>query len=186
MAKKPLPTPEQLRQLLRYEPDTGKLFWKERGPQWFTDDKSHSAALRAKIWNARYANQEAMTSADGSYLQGSIFDTKQRAHRVAWAVHYGEWPALFVDHVNCIGTDNRISNLRLATNGQNMSNQGIRADNTSGCKGVSWSRQSQKWDARIKHAGRQECLGKFNSKEEASAAYQEAAKRLHGKFARIE
>lgn len=37
MATKPLPTPTELRQLLRYEPETGKLLWRERGPQWFSE-----------------------------------------------------------------------------------------------------------------------------------------------------
>src|SRR5690625_5199426 len=53
MADKILPTPEQLRELLRYEPETGKLYWKARPAELFKDKRSHGA------WNARYAGKEA-------------------------------------------------------------------------------------------------------------------------------
>ena len=43
-------------------------------------------------------------------------------HRVAWALHYGEWPASFIDHINHIRDDNRIHNLRVVTRAENNSN----------------------------------------------------------------
>jgi hypothetical protein len=93
-----------------------------------------------------------------------------------------------VDHINGDGLDNRRSNLRPCTRSQNMANRGRQRNNTSGYKGV--SRSGRKWCARIyapnPNGGRSRALtlGRFDSPEEAHAAYCEAAKRLHGEFAR--
>ena len=179
MAAKPLPSPEVLRQLLRYEPETGKLFWRERGPEIAPDER-----LR-KAWNTSWAGKEAFTCiAPVGYRQGNILQRRQYAHRVAWVLHFGEWPHMHIDHVNGDRTDNRIVNLRLASRSNNQHNQGIRKSNTSGFKGVSWNRQCQKWSAWIRCRGMSHYLGLYPTPEEAHAAYCEAAERLHGEFAR--
>lgn len=92
------------------------------------------------------------------------------------------WP--LVDHRNGDGLDNRRANLRRATKSQNGANQRIAARNTSGFKGVSWHKASQKWDAHIRANGRQRHLGLFLSPEEAARAYDAAARDLFGEFAR--
>lgn len=181
MATRILPTPEQLRELLRYEPDTGKLFWKERPLN------SFDSARIGKTWNARYADREALTYVHKSgYRQGIVLGLSLKAHRVAWALHYGMWPEADLDHVNCDKGDNRIENLRSASRPQNGWNVGRPSTNTSGYKGVTFFQQTQKWRARITVGGKVQHLGHFGTPEAAHAAYCEAAKKYHGEFARTE
>lgn len=90
-----------------------------------------------------------------------------------------------VDHKNRNGLDNRRENLRLATNAQNARNVSRRSDNKSGYKGVGFHRATGAWAAQIVVDGRHEHLGLFSSKEEAAAAYDAAAVRLHGDYAVI-
>lgn len=185
MAKKPLPSPEVLRQLLRYEPDTGKLFWRERGPGWFDQGLRHTPGQKMRQWNSRYAGTEAFTSKDAhGYLVGAIFNVKYKSHRVAWAMVSGEWPTGDVDHINCDRSDNRLSNLRLATRAQNMQNRGATRRNTTGLKGVCWDSGRKKWLAQIKINGRNTYLGRHDTPEQAHAAYLRAADLEHGEFAR--
>lgn len=181
MAERIVPTPEQLRELLRYDPDTGKLFWKERPAVDFKNSRLCNS------WNARFAGKEAFTADNGKgYLCSFIFKMPMKAHRVAWAIHYGEWPPGHIDHINRIKSDNRISNLRIATIAENQWNTSTSLANTSGLKGVSWSASQKKWRARISVRGVMVWLGYFESKDEAHAAYCEAAKKYHGEFARTE
>lgn len=65
MAVKPLPSQEVLRQLLRYEPETGKLFWKARAPDMFPEGKGrYTAARSCQIWNTKYSATEAFSNID--------------------------------------------------------------------------------------------------------------------------
>ncbi len=89
-----------------------------------------------------------------------------------------------VDHASHDTLDNRRSNLRLATHGQNKCNQGKRKDNTSGFKGVSWRKRERKWIARIALEGKRKVIGYYDSAEDAGAAYKAAAIELHGAFAK--
>jgi len=93
-----------------------------------------------------------------------------------------------IDHVNGIRVDNRIVNLRLATNQQNSANSKIRKNNKSGLKGA-YRRNSNNgmcWQATITVKKKAIYLGIFSSKEEAHAAYLNAAKKHFGEFARAE
>lgn len=175
-----LPTPEQLRELLRYEPNTGKLFWKERPLSMF------STGRHCNVWNARYRDKEAFTATDEGYKQGTIFYKRYKAHRVAWAIHYGEWPNGQIDHVNRNRSDNRIVNMRIATNAQNQWNVAVRKESAIGFKGVVKSRGGNGWYARISVNGVRKNLGYFFDPEDAHAAYCKAAKKYHGEFSRTE
>lgn len=93
--------------------------------------------------------------------------------------------ALQVDHINGDRLDNRRLNLRLCTQSQNRCNAGVRASNTSGFKGVSWLRKNKKWMAAIQAGGVAQYIGSFTDKAEAARAYDAAALRLHGAFARL-
>lgn len=95
----------------------------------------------------------------------------------------GEPPGGNVDHKNRDGLDCRRGNLRVATVAQNAHNQAVRRNNTSGFKGVSQCRRTGRWRAKILHEYTVHRLGTFATAEAAAAAYDEAARRLHGEFA---
>jgi hypothetical protein len=92
---------------------------------------------------------------------------------------------LDVDHIREQDTlDNRRSNLRLATRSQNMCNQRKRKDNISGYKGVHWHNQAKKWQAQININGKGISLGLYSAVEDAARAYDAAAIKYHGEFAK--
>ena len=164
MTTKELPAVDYLRKRLRYEPETGKLFWLD------CDDMPNS-------WRLRFAGKEAFTSVCGGYRTGSIKYLGFRAHRVAWAIHYGEWPSNQIDHINGVRIDNRIENLRVVTSQENMRNIKMFNTNTSGVTGVSWVKAREKWMAMISVEGRNKNLGYFQSIDDAKAARAEASTR---------
>jgi hypothetical protein len=83
---------------------------------------------------------------------------------------YGSWPEDQIDHINGNGLDNRLENLRAVSNGENLRNQKIPKNNTSGTIGVSFYKRHQKYQASIKINGIRKHLGYFKNKEEAIAA----------------
>lgn len=87
------------------------------------------------------------------------------------------------DHINGNGLDSRRENLRLATLAENNRNIRKSRANTSGVKGVSWDKQSQKWCASIKVNGRKINLGLFKTFEVACEVRRQAAIKYHGDFA---
>ena len=91
-----------------------------------------------------------------------------------------------VDHIDNDQLNNRRSNLRLATYIENSQNSKKRSHNTSGYKGVLWSKQRQRWQATIVVNKQRKHLGFFEDPELAYKAYCEAAKKYHGEFARLE
>jgi hypothetical protein len=167
---KPLPSPELLRKLLRYEPDTGRLFWRKRTPDMF-EGQSRNAQDCCNAWNNKFAGREAFTSISGKgYNSGAIFGRNYRAHRVIWAIFHGEWPRGQIDHINGNPSDNRIKNLRDVTNEENHRNMKTRSDNTSGVMGVFFYKTRKKWEAYIKTDGRKKHLGYFANIDDAIAA----------------
>lgn len=184
MAKRQLPSPEDVRQLLTYEPETGKLFWKPRGSEWFEGAKMPAEVL-AKRWNPRYAGKEALTASSHGYMAGTVLGRCEFAHRVVWAIANGKWPDDQIDHVDGDRSNNRLCNLREATRSQNQMNRPTQSNNTSGVKGVSFHKPSNRWRAHVKVNGKQMCMGVFRDKESAKNAYIEGIKRLHGDFARM-
>lgn len=90
---------------------------------------------------------------------------------------------LMVDHIDRNTLNNRRSNLRLATIAQNNLNTGIRKDNSSGVKGVSFHRGVGRWTSQISIGGKLQYLGCFDTQESAALAYSTAAQKLHGEFA---
>lgn len=91
---------------------------------------------------------------------------------------------VYVDHVNGDGLDCRRINMRHATASENARNTSKRSDNTSGFKGVSYVKNRSMWEARIKVNQRQYFLGHFQAPEDAARAYDEAARKYFGEFAR--
>lgn len=131
-----LPSPELLRKLLRYDPETGKLFWKPRNER--------------VQWDARWAGKEAFTNLSlNGYKFGRIYYKGYFAHRVAWAISFQEWPNGQIDHINGIRHDNRIKNLRVVSQSDNSKNSSIPSHNSSGFVGVSWCKKRNCWEAHI-------------------------------------
>lgn len=177
MASKPLPPQDVLRQLLDYNPDTGVLTWKERGPQWFKDGR-HSAAHTAAKWNSQNAGKEAFTGDVTGYRLGRINKRHLLAHRVIWMMVHGVDPD-HIDHINGDRADNRLVNLRDVTATGNVRNSKLPCNNTSGVIGISWDRSRAKWEAHITLADRKKHIGRFPCIGQAIRARKEAERR-HG------
>ncbi|API52884.1 hypothetical protein BMW22_15775 [Rhizobium leguminosarum] len=161
------PSQELLRQLLDYDPVTGKLFWKIRPAEMFNAGSKFTSQHNANTWNTRYAGKEAFASKNGhGYHQGSIFKRKYEAHRVIWAWMTGEWPPT-VDHENGDIENNRWRNLKAKSRAGNQRNLGLRKNNTTGINGVV-KHASGRWRAMMMIGRKCKTLGYFDTKEEAA------------------
>lgn len=145
-------TVERLRELLSYDPATGELRWSIRRG------------------NVRAGSLAGSLDSHG-YLRVSIDGRFYKAHRLVWMHVHGAWPAGEIDHINMVKTDNRIANLRDATRSENQKNTLLYRRNSSGYRGVCWSKQKNRWQAMISENGRLRHLGYFDCPESASAAY---------------
>lgn len=158
-------TPEVCRQLLRYEPATGKLYWLARPREMFVSQRSFST------WNANFAGKEALTALSRGYHVGAIHSVMMKAHRVAYAIYHGVWPDV-IDHIDGDPGNNRIENLRSSSQADNLRNLSIRSDNTTGANGV--YRAGRKWTAQITVGGKGRHIGTFDTFEEATEEAQKA------------
>lgn len=150
--------------VLTYEPETGKFFWKK------------------SIGKKTVVGAEAGSVDNSGYSKIKIYGRTYRAHRLAWLLINGEWPKKEIDHVNGIRNDNRIENLRLANSRQNKMNSCLRKDNTSGYRGVIFHPKKCLWQARIGRNGKMKSLGYFKDKLEATRKYNESAQLEFGNF----
>lgn len=126
----------------------------------------------------------AMPIDDRFYVSASVWMSDQTngtllLHRLVMNAPDG----MDVDHKNHNGLDNRRSNLRVCTRAQNLANTRPGRNNTSGYKGVSWSKQHRKWAAYIKINYKRRHLGLFMEKRDAATAYNTAAYEAWGEFA---
>lgn len=162
-------TPELLRELLDYDPETGKLTWLPR-----TKDNHPNDQVRRRL-NTQFAGREAFTTTSSKgYKRGILLNRDFLAHRVIWALHTGAWPEDQIDHVNGNRSDNRIENLRVVSNQENQKNQRLYSNNTSGYMGVLWNKGCKRWSSRIQVDGGNLHLGLFDDIEDAIAARKEA------------
>lgn len=116
------------------------------------------------------------------YLYVGIGHKRYFLHRLAWLYVYGSFPIGHIDHINRAPADNRISNLRVATNQQNAFNTKIRSDNSSGHKGVHWNKLSNNWRVRACLNQKHISLGCYKIKEDAIKAYKDFIETHHGDF----
>lgn len=151
---------------LRYEPETGHLFW-EKGGRGRKNLNIPTGTLRKK----------------NGYMQTGFMGKMFLNHRLAWLLHNGVWPKAQIDHVNGDRKDNRIVNLREATSSDNNHNRTTGGRGTSGIPGVRFSSWHKKWWARIHSDSRFIHLGFFKDKEEAVSARREAELHYWGRFA---
>lgn len=126
------------------------------------------------FWNGRhwYAVRNIRVNGRGGteYLHRFIVGASGKAH---------------VDHINGDTLNNCRDNLRLATCAENCRNRGKTLSNTSGHKGVSWNKRTEKWKAFIRVNYRQISLGEFFNKTLAALAYDDAAMKYFGEFAKL-
>ncbi|HEJ8008058.1 TPA: HNH endonuclease [Serratia marcescens] len=157
---------ETIKELLNYNPATGEFTW-----------------LRNRSSKA-VAGQIAGSICKDGYRHIKINGMTYKAHRLAWFYCYGTWPEGEIDHRFRNRDDNREQSIRQASASENSINRGMRRDNSSGFKGVSWNRKSKKWSAEITANGNRMFLGFFMTPELAAEAYNKAAEQHHGKFVR--
>jgi hypothetical protein len=155
--------PEEIRDLLEYNPETGALTWKK--------------------WGRKANGGVAGVLNEKGYRRIEFKGIKYRAHRIAWFLYYGEEPQNEIDHINGCKSDNRICNLRLADQFQNAWNKKISKLNKSGIKGVHFHGRHKKWVARIEANKKAYHLGYFDDLNKAAIAIIETRKQLHKEFA---
>lgn len=162
MTEKTLPSVEYLRKRLRYEPETGKLYWR--------DDPT-----KRQNWRTMWAGREAFTAKnEHGYHLGALDYKMLKAHRVIWALVYGRWPQGEIDHINRVRDDNRIENLREANPKEQRRNMSKHKHNTSGVMGVSFDKARGLWRANVWENNKQVYLGRFKTMEEAIKAREDA------------
>jgi hypothetical protein len=157
------PSLESVRELFAYDASTGAI----------TRRVSTSS-------NARAGAQAGSLDARG-YLIVSIGKVQWKAHRVAWLLHYGEWPVGWIDHINRDRTDNRIENLRVAEPTISAINRSTWG--RSKYRGVYYDAKWRVWRASIRFRGDRTHLGPFQTEEDAARGYDTAAKKVHGSLA---
>lgn len=165
------PSVARLHELFRYDPVTGKLFWRLRSGESFHTSK------RAKSWNTKNADREAGWLERNGYRRVIVGREFLLTHRVIWALAYDVWPMKEIDHVDQNRSNNVLSNLLEAGPQLNAVNKSMSRTNTSGCTGVHRS-HSGTWVAEIRLQRKREYLGTFYSFEDAVLARKEAQKRL--------
>lgn len=163
-----------------YDQATGNLIWKQRPREHFSSEKEH------RRFNNRFAITSAGSKDTRGYVQVRINRRSIRAHRIVWQMFNGPIPeGIQIDHANGIINDNRIMNLRMATDIENAQNRKLNANNKTGIKGVRLNCVSGKYMAQISANGIKMHLGSFSTKGTAAVAYAKAALKLHGQFARF-
>lgn len=169
-------TAKQLRSALDYNSETGVFSRRVR----------ENTSENVRLWNGRYAGKAAGYIDMFGYVSIKIGNIAYRAHRLAWLYMTGNWPPDEIDHIDMNKSNNSWKNLRCATRAQNQGNTRVQRNNLSGLKGVSAATGSKKYPfmARITVAGRTRSVGRFKTKAEGFAAYQDAAIETFGEYSR--
>ena len=143
-------TQERLKELLHYDPETGVFTW-------------------VKSRKRTKAGDVAGYTCSG-YTRIQVDYVTYRAHRLAYLYIHGHMPDVKIDHKDRDPSNNRISNLRPATNSQNSLNARVRSNNTSGYKGVHRHGPTGKWLASIGIDQKRHHLGLFDNILDAVSA----------------
>lgn len=174
---KPLPSQEELHKLLRYEPSTGALYWRERSP----------TTKANRIFNKTFVGRPAgYLQKRYGYIIVEIFVVHYKAHRVIWKMMTGTDPREWIDHIDQDRSNNRWENLREATQAQNQYNAKRSPRNTSGFRCVSFIRRFGKYRAAVQVGGERQHIGYFETKAGARAAATDVINKTRGRFARTD
>lgn len=147
------------------------VLYRKAKPEWMFSSKQAWLA-----WNGKFANKPAgsifrPTKARTRYIRVKLNGRSMYAHRILWEMLKGPIPkGMFIDHINGDGLDNRIDNLMLVNSADSAKNMPMQKKRTGKHHGVTESRSSGKWEARIGVNGRKIYLGTFESLEEAVSA----------------
>lgn len=165
-----IPTLEEFKEYLSYDPETG-LF------TWIQDPRNG----RTKIGDI------AGSDNGKGYIIIRFKQKRYRAHRLAWFFEKGYWPTDLIDHKNKKKNDNRFENLRESNNSQNMMNmkKGKLKNASSKYKGVHWNKRNKKWQVFIGIKGKRVHLGYFINEEKAAREYDQSAIKHFGEFAQL-
>jgi hypothetical protein len=140
--------------------------------------------LRKIVFNNRNKlHEEAGWVKANGYRYVSILSKSQLVHRMIYFMFYNTLPK-YVDHIDGNPLNNKIENLRAATNAQNNWNTGIRKTNTSGVKGVYWDKKYNSWHAQCFVNYKNHFLGRYENIDDAKKSVQEFRLKHHGEFAR--
>lgn len=174
MTTKELPSPHKLRKLMRYDPDSGCIYWHKRDISDYPE-KTKGVDKICAYWNSAYAGKPVGGGRDkDGYLKCVVMSKAYQAHRVAWAIYYGAWPDDQIDHINGQKDDNRIHNLRVVSFSENQKNKPKSVRNKSGIIGVHFYKPTGKWVASICVNRKRMQLGSFDTIEQAAAARKNA------------
>jgi hypothetical protein len=155
-------TQDKVKELFDYR--DGALFWKVK--------------LNQRI----VIGSKAGTLDKDGYVCIKIDKKIYKSHRLIYLYHHGNLPT-FIDHIDSNKSNNKIENLRSATNSENVKNAKLRKDNSSGIKGVNWHKVTKKWAVQISVNGQKKHIGIFDDLELASLVAQEARNKFHKEFA---
>lgn len=131
------------------------------------DDEDY---IRCSVYNWTLSEGRAVTTVEGKQI---------KLHRFILP-ELGKIDHKDSNQLNCCK-----SNLRSATQSQNMSNRGKTTTNTSGYKGVTWCKTKKKWKAQVMHQYTNISCGYHDTPEAAALAYNDKAKLFHGEFAKL-
>lgn len=173
---------DHLTECFSLDVEAGDIYWKVRPRHHFISDRS------ANAFNTKYAGAKAGSLRKIQRRRSvMLFKRPVMIYRVIYAlVHNLDLDDLppIIDHVDGDPLNDRPGNLRPATARQNAQNSAFRKNNKSGYRGVVLDARCGSWVAKIKVNGKDKNLGSFRTKEEASACFIMAAKKLHGEFYR--
>jgi len=158
-------TQKELKELLHYDPETGIFTWK--------------ATLTGTAKKGGIAGHQHKSG----YIKIMIRGKYYYAHRLAWLYINAKFPEKYIDHINQTKNDNRIDNLREATNSQNQMNISKHPRNTSGVRGVCYNKQTVQWKVQMRVNGKDVFLGYYDYLIQAKNVRLEAEKYYFGEFA---
>lgn len=161
----PMITLEDAKKRVRYDADSGKFYW--------------VSARKSQQIGAEIGYVEK-----NGYIRIRINGVRYLAGRLAYLFMTGHFPGegLEIDHINRDPSDNRWSNLRLASRAMNAANRGPFSNTLSGFKGVRFDKQKGKWHAYIRIMGKNKHLGFFDIKQDAIDVRCKEELRVFGKF----
>ena len=148
-------TQAELKRIMDYNPETG--------------------IFRRKVKTANRHTIGEIVSADcgHGYLRATINNKQYYVHRLAWLYVYGDMPSA-IDHINHVGTDNRISNLRECSQLNNLKNRRLSSRNKTGVHGVYRRNDYNAWSSEIRDSGKKINLGTYKDFFDAICARKSA------------